>query len=115
MPQTLNIKVTEESTVVITCAFTDEDDTPVAPVTLSWSLTDQWGNIINANDKVSVATPTSSEDVVLTGDDLAIIDEDKDQKRVFTVFATYNSSAGSGLHLKDSVWFDVEELKAESS
>ena len=115
MPQTLNIKAIEESSIIITAAFTDEDDQAVAPTSATWTLTDTYGNVINSREDVAISTPSSSEDIVLSGADLPVLEEGKDQKLILTVKALYDSAAGSGLALKDSVWIDVEDLKAESS
>ena len=112
MIQTLSDKANEESTYIITCNFVDEDDTAVIPDTLSWTLTDLDGTVINSRSNVSVAVPTASYDIVLYGDDLAMQTGETSQTagRKLTISATYTSDAGTGLPLKDEVIFFIENF-----
>ena len=110
MPAIIAAAAREESTFVIACAFKDETGTAVAPTTMTWTLTDTDGNIINSREDVSIASPSSSENIVLGGSDLAIIDGDR--ILVLTLEGTYTSTNGSGLALKDQVRFTVKDLKA---
>jgi hypothetical protein len=103
----------EKSTYIITCLFLDEDGDAVIPITINWSLTTVNGTVINSRDEIAVGTPDSSIDIVLTGDDLAILTNETNRKRVprkLIIEATYNSSVGAGLGLKDSTVFDLENL-----
>jgi hypothetical protein len=113
MPVKLSTLGKEESTYIITCVFKDEDGDAVIPVTINWSLTTVNGTVINSRNEVSVGTPASTIDIVLSGDDLQILTNETNRKRVprkITVEATYNSSVGAGLGLKDSAVFDLENL-----
>lgn len=107
MPTLLSTLAVEESTYVITATFTDEDGTSVVPSSVTWTLTDNRGNVINSRSAVS-ATPAASIDIVLTGDDLAIGTNGTD--RVVTIDATYNSDAGTGLKLKEECEFSIHNL-----
>lgn len=107
MPTLLSTLAVEESTYVVTAAFTDEDGTVVTPSSVTWTLTDNRGNIINNRNAVS-ATPGTSIDIVLTGDDLAI--GTNGEERTVTIDATYNSDLGSGLKLKDECTFKIHNL-----
>jgi hypothetical protein len=109
MPSVLSTNAVDKSTYIVTAAFTDEDDAAVAPTTLTWTLTDDLGTVINDREDVEVESPSSSEDIVLSGDDLAVADG---SVRILTVEGTYNSDAGSGLPLKDQVRFTIEDLTA---
>jgi len=109
MATELTVSATEGSTYVITASFTDEDGSAVVPDTVTWTLTDTLGTVINSRQDVS-ETPASSIEIVLTGDDLAV-DGYNSPVRVFTVEGTYTSlTHGAGLLLTGSATFTVERL-----
>lgn len=107
MPATLETNAIEEGTYIITASFTDEDGEAVVPDAVAWTLTDRLGNVINDREDV-VFTPATSVEIVLTGDDLAI--GTRGSLRIVTIEGTYDSDAGSGLHLKDEVRFQIDNL-----
>jgi hypothetical protein len=106
MPTTLSTRANDKSTYAITATFTDEDDVAVIPTTVSWSLSDDRGTIINARTLVSI-TPATSIEITLSGNDLKFSDG---KWRVLTIQATYTSNLGTGLPLKDQVTFSIEDL-----
>jgi len=108
MSTQLSVRAVEESTYIVTATFLDEDENLVVPNTMTWSLTDIDGTVVNSREDVS-ETPASVVSIVLTGDDLAV---SGDRTRVVTVSATYDSSYGSGLYLKAAALFDIENLVA---
>jgi len=111
MPVTVATPANEKSTLVITASFTDEAGSAVTPDSIAWTLTNDGGrNIINRREDVS-ATPASSVNIVLSGDDLAL-SNDADATRRLTIEATYTSTYGSGLPLKESVSFTVSNINA---
>ena len=114
MPTTLTTNAVEQSTYIITAAFTDEDGNAEDVKTLTWSLTDGHGNVINSRSDVTVTAPGSSENIVLSGDDLALFGDDDDGARVVTVEATYDSDNGSDMPLKDKCSFTVVDLDSVS-
>jgi hypothetical protein len=112
------IKITEDyaveqSTFAVDLAFTDEDEAAVTPDTVSWTLTDKQGNVINDHEDES-ETPGSSMTILLSGDDLAFqAGESGDSVwRILTIEATYTSDLGAGLPLKDSLKFPLRNLVA---
>jgi len=109
MPVTLSTSAIEKSTFVITATFKDENGSAVTPTSITWTLTDGDGNVINNRDAVSI-TPNTSVDIVLSGDDLALTSGSA--LRILTTEAVYSSSAGTNLPLKDSVSFLVKNLVA---
>ena len=111
MATKLSIKADEESTYIVTAAFTDADGETVTPTTVVWDLTDTKGNIINEREDV-VVTPASSVNIVLTGDDLAIDEAGDEVSRIITVKAVYNSDYGTGLYLKKAAIFTLKNLVA---
>lgn len=116
MPIALSARATEESTYVVTAAFTDEAGTSVAPTSITWTWTNDEGTVINNRLNVVVAVPAASIDIVLSGADLALsAGEITRGVRVMTVKAVYTSGtipapAGVGLTLNKSLVFVVEAL-----
>lgn len=99
----------EKSTYVINMSFKDENGTAVTPGTLTWTLTDTKGRVINSRENVAVSVPTSSENVVLYGDDLALSQNDN-RTRVFTAYATWSGTYGASLPLRNECEFMIESL-----
>lgn len=113
MATRITTKATEESTYIITVSFTDEDGNAVTPNSIVWTLTDLDGTVINSREDVSIGSPASSVDIVLSGDDLQVQSSESGRKyvsRLFTVEAVYDSNAGSDLSLKDDAVFDIDCL-----
>jgi len=102
----------EKSTYIITVSFFDEVEAAEDVKTMKWTLTDTAGNIINEREDVVVADPESVETIVLSGDDLAIISDTDNGKRLFTVEATYDSILGNDLPLNGEAAFTVVDLTA---
>lgn len=100
---------TEEGTYIVTAAFTDEDGNDVIPNSINWWLYDSSNVIVNGRTNIAVAVPAASVDIVLQGDDLAIIGQDN--RRVMRVEYAYNSSYGTGLPGKKEVEFEITNLE----
>ncbi|OGC76975.1 hypothetical protein A2619_03430 [candidate division WWE3 bacterium RIFOXYD1_FULL_39_9] len=103
----------ENSTIIFDVSFTDEDDADVTPESIAWTLVDSQDNVINSRDGVSVSVPAPTVSIVLTGDDLQIQTSERYQKKVYRyliVEAIYNSDAGDGLSITESIRFKVENL-----
>ena len=108
---TLTVTAKEKSTYVIVVTISDEDDAALIPNSLTWTLTNDVGTVINSRDTVSIAAPASVNNIVLSGLDLAIADSER-RGRVLTVEGLYDSSFGNGLPLKGEVTFEVTDLVA---
>jgi len=106
--ETLPTHATESSTYIVTVTFTDEDGDAVVPATVSWTLEDEDGNIINGRSSVE-ETPASSIELVLKGDDLDPGDETVGNL-LLTVNATYNSSLGTAMPLVGQCRLKVNAL-----
>lgn len=104
----------EESTACITVTFTDENGDEAIPSSITWTFTDEDGNIINSRNQVAIGAPAATNNIVLSGDDLAIqAGETGDSMlRIFTVEAVYSSDLGADLPLKDSLKFPLVDLVA---
>ena len=98
----------EESTFVIEISFYDEEDNAVNPVTANWTLTDMDGTVINSRSAVTISTPSSTENIVLSGDDLPA--QSDGRPLVLTIQGTYDSDNGTGLPFNHEIRFYVDDL-----
>lgn len=105
-----NIDAGEESTLVITATFTDENGDAVTPQTAKWTLSDLDGTVINSRTEVAIGSLASEVDVVLSGDDLALQSTTDTGRRAFLIEATYNSALANDLPLNEEVQFDVNDF-----
>lgn len=112
--QTLTHSVEEESTLIIECSFTDEEGEAVTPSSVTWTLTDSAGTIINSRLQES-ATPGEVSYIALSGDDLALQSTEtgctKVERRLL-IEAVYSSTYGTDLPLKRSCRFFIDNLTA---
>ena len=113
MPTIVSTPAQEGGTykTIITCK--DDDGNAVTPKTLTWTLTDYAGNVINERSNVS-ETPAASVPIVLSGDDLQVLSSETADtvKRLLTVSITYDSDAGSDLPQNQAMVFPLENLTA---
>jgi len=98
----------EGGTYVISAQFSDELGVTMVPTTVTWTLLDMDGDVINSRSDVS-ATAATTINIVLSGNDLAMEDNDSG-KRLVLVEATYTSSYGAGLPLKKEYPFTIDRL-----
>jgi len=106
MATNLSLLAPEQGTYVINAVFTDEDSASVVPDSLTWTLTDNRGTVINSRLDVS-ATPAASVDILLTGADLDI---DDGAERQILIEGTYTSTLGSGLPIKEQAHFWIDDF-----
>jgi hypothetical protein len=105
------MKAIEESTFVVVADFQDEDGNAVAPNSASWSLVDEDGNIVNSREDISINSPSSSENILLSGDDLTLTDGRSEEARYVVVEGTYDSTLGNDLPIKDQIKFYILNLR----
>lgn len=104
----------EEGTYIIDFAWFDEDDNAVTPATMQWALSDEDGNIVNSKEDVAITGLSTTNYVILSGNDLAIPDtEQSDVKRFVRYYGTYISTLGT-LPLTGEVWFTLENHRAKA-
>jgi hypothetical protein len=109
-------EVNEKSTLVVTAAFTDENGDAVVPDSVTWTLTDPAGSVINGRNRVAV-TPAASVTIVLSGDDLALSSTEASQTRggrTILIEAAYTGDLGAGLPIKEAASFTIINLRAVS-
>ena len=111
MTDTLEEHAKEESTYIVTAAFTDEDAAVVIPDSVKWSLLNpSTGDIINSKEDES-ETPAASVDIVLSGDDLVFLTKESNQAvREVVVNAVYDSVLQNNLPLRNNVRFLIDEI-----
>lgn len=111
-PEILRTIAEEEGTYIIDISFLDEDDLPVTPVSINWTLTTLDGVIVNARNKIAIGIPAATVAVVLSGNDLKLLEHTTSFSwRLLTVKAKYNSSLAPGLPLHGAVRFKVRNLR----
>lgn len=104
----LTTNAKDKGTYAITITFKDENGNLVVPTEAKWTLKDKRGNVLNSRTQVSIAPLASSVTVTLSGNDLKATEG---RSRMFTVEAKYNSTLGTGLPMKDSCTFRVDDLE----
>ncbi len=111
MPGVIKETAVEKSAFKITAKSYDESGNLIAPDTLNWTLTDIQGvKIINSRENVVVAVPGSTENILLSGDDLAL-DNNEKTDRIVLFEATYTSTEfGAGIPLRDESVFTIIPL-----
>ncbi len=97
-----------KSTFAVAVAFTDDSGAAVVPSSITWTLTDALGNIINGRNAVTVPTPAAAISIVLSGEDIDYATS-ASKRRVLTVSALYNSTLGAGLPDVDSLSFPIAD------
>ncbi len=99
----------EESTFKITMDFLDFNGADLILESANWTLTKTDGTIVNGRTAVDIPTPAATETVTLSGNDLAILDGEALEERVFLLEGLYNSGTET---LKKSAGFKIRNLVA---
>ncbi len=109
MPGSIKETAIEGSSFKVTATFYDESGNAVAPATMTWTLTDEDGSVVNSREDVAVTdVPLTSEmSILLQGDDL-VVDGNDPVTRIVTFEGTYDSASfGNGLPLIDQSEFTL--------
>lgn len=104
----LETQAPEEGAYSIALTFKDESGTALIPTTLTWTLTDEEGTVINSRSAVSL-TPAATTNVVMYGADLSVTDTKK-RRRIVTINGTYTSTYGTGLPLTEEIRFSIRDM-----
>lgn len=100
----------EQSTYVISISFRDETGQATTPTTATWTLTNEYGVVVNNRAGVPISPLAENVNIILTGADLRMLGELDNRKRLLLIEAAYNSSLGVGLHLREEIEFSVRPL-----
>jgi hypothetical protein len=100
----------ERGTYIIDASFFDEDEVSVVPNSgsLTWTLTDTLGTVVNSRLNVAI-TSAAIVHIVLSGLDLAIGDGLLSVQRKVLIVGTYNSSLGSNLPIRQEIEFSIDD------
>lgn len=107
---TLTIVAPEHGSYPITASFSDTEGTAFTPKTLSWSLLDIIGTVMNGRDKVSLTPSGTYYTVVLQGDDLIYDAGAVPGVRIFYMEGTYDSVYGNDQEFRAECQFSIEDL-----
>lgn len=108
----LSGKATEESSVGIKFTFTKEDGTAPTISSMTWTLTDTDGAVINGREDVSISSPTAEQTIILSGDDLALTNQEHEYEwRVLTIEAMVAITTGT-IPIRESARFVIYNLVA---
>jgi hypothetical protein len=107
-PQRITYYVSQFSSAIITAAFSLRG-VAIVPNMLTWTLSDDQGNVINSRKDVPII-PASSVSIVLSGNDLMLIEPFDDYVRILTVNGTYSSIDGQNLTLAGQYLFGITAL-----
>jgi hypothetical protein len=105
----LKTNAQENGTYYITIACKDKNGASQTPTVLKWTLTNMAGTVINERDEVNIASPTASEEITLSGADLAIQSGEigTTVKRTLTVTGTLDSQP-----LRGRIYFYIDNYEA---
>lgn len=107
MATRLDESAEEEGTYIIDLSWYDETDSAVTPSTMLWALVDENGDTVNSRLDVSIGSLSTTNSIVLQGDDLAIPDHiTKNVDRYVRYYGTYLSTFGT-LSITGEVVFSV--------
>ncbi len=107
MPGSIKETAIEGSSFKVTAVFYDESGNAVAPDTMTWTLTDEDGSVVNEREDIAITDPSSTESILLQGDDL-VVDGNDPVERIVTFEGTYTSADfGAGLPLVDESRFTL--------
>lgn len=110
----LSVAAYEKSAYVLVVRFFDETNSPVVPSSATWTLTDEFGAVINSREDVSITPLATIVNIALSGNDLAVTTAGKTAKRVITIHALYTSEAFGELPINDYAEFTVMSMVAIS-
>ena len=108
MSVALSMKVPDKSTCVVSASFFDSAGNPATPTSLTWTMTNGAGSVVNGRSAVLVAAPSTSVDIVLGADDT---DHEDGERRIIVFDAIYNSTEGNDLPLRGAASFRIEDLR----
>jgi hypothetical protein len=99
----------EGSTYVVQVTFKDEAGVTMVPADASWSLYDNYQQIVNSRADVTITPLASVVSIVLSGSDLSY-EPNARSMRTLCVKAHYDGTYGSNLPLKQEFSFNIAPL-----
>ena len=111
MPIDFQYEVNSGGSCVVVATYTDEDGSAVTPSSVTWTLHDEAGKVVNSRSGVS-ETPGTSNNILLSGADVTCTTGQNERRRL-TVSIVYDSSYGSDIPQVDYVWILVKNPPSE--
>ena len=108
---TLTTKAREGGVFGVTVSFKDTDGAAVTPDSASWSLYSKTDQIVNSRADVSIAAPSTSNTIVLSGNDLRLSDTDK--RKLVVTYQYDSATLGNNVVDVVQISFDVEAVAGE--
>ena len=102
----------ENGTYTVKVSFWDEDVVALIPTTITWSLYDTSGTVINSRLDVSVGSPAAVNNIVLTGSDLALGTDDNKLRRI-TIEAVVTTAVVTAKPIHGEAEFRIGNLVGE--
>ena len=104
----LTTNAEELDTYQITIEFTDLDGDAVIPNAITYTLARYDGTVVNSREDVSL-TPASSIDFILTGDDLQIFDDDKEDLYRYVHFEGNYTDGSTTCYINRVARFEINK------
>lgn len=108
---TLTTKAREGGVFGVTVSFKDTNGSAVTPDSASWSLYSKTDQIVNSRTDVSIAAPSTSNTIVLSGNDLRLSDTDK--RKLVVTYQYDSATLGNNVVDVVQISFDVEAVAGE--
>lgn len=100
----------ERSVYRVPVTVFDLDGNAVVPNSLTWTLTDNAGNVINNRAAVSVPSPGSPENIILSGGDLDVSETASKVERVLLIEAVYTEGGNNNTPYNHEYRFVIRNL-----
>lgn len=105
MSTVLTNRAISGGTYSITVPFKDEDGFSVIPTSITWTLLNESGNVVNGRLNVEV-TPASSITILLSGADITL-SGDSEEVRYISLKAIYDNAYATGLESIQDISFFI--------
>lgn len=107
MPIALTDTVPDGTAAVATVTFEDENGDAVIPDSITWSLYDPAGAIVNTREDIAVAVPAASVDILIEGANNLY---SGGYKRVFVIKAVVDLAAGNDQDSNESATYQILDI-----
>ena len=107
-------QINEQEDATFTVEVKDEDGIVVTPTALIWTLTDEWGSVVNDKADENAQTIAALSLVDLDPTDTIVQAAERRKQHVtrkLLVTATYNSNYGVGRKKKKEYSFEIKNLR----
>lgn len=109
----LDTRAVSGGTYSVAIDLLDEDGFDITPISVTWSLFDQSGSIINSRENVAVEVPSAHFSLLMSGDDI-LVGSDEEELRILRVTTRYSNNLATGLthYLNIHFWVGSDSIKS---